>query len=144
MESLVRLAVPEDIDLILSHADLAAVKKRLSEDPRSLILRAIESPLERVYAIMLENPVGLFGFSRETLLSENETIWFLPTTELQRHYITLCRQWKWYVEQLVTGPLFALVDSDDKRAVRWAEWMGFSVDSVVKSGLYRMRMDAWV
>ncbi len=141
MESLVRPAVPEDLDLILPQVDFSSVRERFPKDPKSLILEAIESPTQRVYTGILESPVCLVGFSRETLLSEDETIWFLPTVELQRRYITLCRQWRWYVEQLATGPLIAEIDPEDKRAMRWAMWMGFSIDSVVKSGLYRMRMN---
>lgn len=141
MDSQVRIALSQDADVILPRADLRTLAKWVDGEPSIMIREAIESPLHRVWVgITEEKPVCLVGFMKESLLSDESAVWFVSVRGFMAKAVMRFRhQWKWYLDHMVQDPCIAYVDPEDKGAIRWAEWIGFSFDSVVKSGLYRMR-----
>lgn len=101
--------------------------------PLEAVSKSVERS-EKVWALTYDDePVAVFGVVRRSHLSNVGVPWLLGTNKIVEHIPTFLRLSKVYIPIMAEGyvRLENYVDFRNKLSIRWLQWMGFELGSLV-------------
>jgi len=81
-------------------------------------------------AIIDDEPVAVWGLVLGPMMSLTGSAWLLTGTGIERNKLTFLKTARRVIAEFsrrCPAGLFAFIDADYCKAVRWAEWLGFEV-----------------
>lgn len=95
----------------------------------------------KAWSILGEGKVlCMFGLVAPMLLGSDRYIWLIGSKDLEKHPVAFAR-----ISKMITRDwarqyrLVAFVDASFKRAIRWAEWSGFSIGREIEIGKRKVK-----
>ena len=128
---LITKALPEHVDELVQNmrAEDRAEVEATGDDPKSALLHSIERSTEAWTAFADGRVICMFGIAPPTILSDMAVPWLLTAEEMPKHkriFLSRSRQvvedWRQQYTLMVN-----YVDARYAKALRWLEWLGFSM-----------------
>ncbi len=119
----------EKIALNLREADLREVEASTLETPLAALLECLKYTVAPLVVRKGGEPICMFGVASQTLMAKTGHPWLVATPELDRHGLWVGKMSRRYLDamQMAYNHLTNFVDARNTTAVRWLEWLGFTV-----------------
>ena len=85
-----------------------------------------------------EKPVGIFGVSPKSFLTDTGIIWFLGTTEIEKIWLTFGKETSAIVQRFLKKyqRLENWAAFENKKTLRWLKRNGFQIEAPKPYGVY--------
>lgn len=136
----VRSSTIEDVKYLSTRLKTADVKE-IWDSHNHTPEQALRISLEKSYMCLTIDdngkPVGMFGTTSETMLSENAVVWLLTSNDINKIKIRFLRHCKYFISLMLENfnVLYNMVSEDNAESIGWLRHLGAKMGVPVKFGV---------
>lgn len=139
----IRLVLPNEKDINEISENLREEDRREAWNawrltPQEVVEMSANSAGEAWVILHSEKPVGIFGVSPKSFLTDTGIIWFLGTTEFERIWLTFGKETSAVIQSFF-GKYKRLENwaaFENKKTLRWLMKNGFQIEAPKSYGVY--------
>ena len=121
----------------LRKEDVLEIERKTGRDPYRVLVESYRKS-DIAFVGLIDNEIACaWGIAKESILSEESTIWLLSTAVMGKAPVAVAKKTKQELKRLlkIYPKLGNYVDSEYHLCVRWLRWLGFTVEPPKSVGI---------